>query len=266
MTILTAIVAALTQAAATPAPLAPTSKWNVDYADNMCTLSRSYGTGQRPLLLGFKPSPMSDSLQLVLIAPGTGRPAYVTVKVAINGVEAATSAFSMAFTSKSSQRVHLIDMKRADFTPLERRGTLTVTVGKSAPVHLIVDRFDLASKGLADCEKNLLEHWGMSAAEQAAIVARPVALQNPAAYINSNDYPVQALRNNEQGASGVRYRVGTDGSAQDCQVVESSGSLTLDQTTCAIIMRRVRFSPALDREGKPVSSLTFSRIRWVLPS
>lgn len=261
------VLAAFSQAtAAPPLWLEPADKWTVDYAENMCTLSRAYGTKEKSFILGLKPSPMSDSLQLVLISPGQGRPAYVKTMVAVNGATPIESS-ALAFTApKAPLRVVLIDLKRSDLEPLAKSGKLSITVGKAAAVNLSVIRFDLALKGLEACEKDLLKHWGMSEEVQASIAAKPLPLKNLASYVDADDYPRAAILSSEQGLSGIRFMVGLDGTPRDCHVVEKSGSELLDQTTCRVVLTRSRFSPALDRAGKPVESLYFTRIRWVLPS
>jgi TonB family protein len=208
---------------------------------------------------------MTDNLQLVLVHSGKGPAEYVTTKIAVNDTPP-IERIALAFTSsKAPLRVTLVDLKRAEVEPLATQGRLSVAVGKAERVDLAVSRFDIALRGLEACERDLLKHWGMTEAAQAAIAAKPLPLQNMAAYISNADYPMQAVRNGEQGTSGVRFWVGQDGKPRDCEVVETSSSTLLDQTTCRIVTARARFSPALDREGKAVPSLSFTRIRWVLP-
>jgi len=83
---------------------------------------------------------------------------------------------------------------------------------------------------------------------------------------STDDYPSQALRNEEQGTTGVRLTVGTDGRVSDCQVTSSSGSSSLDATTCSILKRRARYTPAKDQSGQPITGTDSARIRWQLPA
>ena len=62
----------------------------------------------------------------------------------------------------------------------------------------------------------------------------------------------------------MRFLVGVDGFARDCKVAESSGSELLDEVTCRVLTRRARFTPAMDRQGKAVPSLSFTRVTWSL--
>ncbi|QDP20214.1 TonB family protein [Sphingomonas xanthus] len=82
---------------------------------------------------------------------------------------------------------------------------------------------------------------------------------------STDDYPQSAIRNEEQGTTSVRLTIGTDGRVSDCTVTGSSGSSSLDSTTCSILRRRARFTPAKDQAGNPISDTTTTRIRWQLP-
>jgi len=92
------------------------------------------------------------------------------------------------------------------------------------------------------------------------------ARANLASYVSDADYPASAQRNEEQGTTGFRLTVGTDGRVTNCEVTSSSGSSTLDAATCNIMRRRARFTPAHDSAGNPTTDTVSSRIRWVLPS
>src|SRR3546814_4122687 len=79
------------------------------------------------------------------------------------------------------------------------------------------------------------------------------------------DYPSSALRNEEEGTTGFRVTVGTNGRVTDCSVTSSSGSSTLDEATCRLITRRARFTPAEDSNGNPITDTYSNRIRWQIP-
>jgi protein TonB len=82
---------------------------------------------------------------------------------------------------------------------------------------------------------------------------------------STDDYPAAAQRNGDQGTTAVRLTIGPDGRVSDCAVTSSSGSSSLDSTTCNILRRRARFTPAKDQAGNPISDSTSTRIKWVLP-
>ncbi|NJC06992.1 TonB family protein [Sphingomonas kaistensis] len=94
-------------------------------------------------------------------------------------------------------------------------------------------------------------------------IARPRA--NLASYVTSNDYPRDAIRAGQEGTTGFKLTIGPDGRVTSCVIEKSSGSASLDSTTCRIMASRARFEPALDAAGKPTSDTMSARITWRLP-
>jgi len=96
--------------------------------------------------------------------------------------------------------------------------------------------------------------------------ARPaVPYGNPGNWVTNNDYPIRALREERSGVVSFRLAIGPDGVPAGCDITGSSGSPDLDSTTCALMMRRARFYPGLDADGKPTGATWASRMRWVIP-
>ena len=89
---------------------------------------------------------------------------------------------------------------------------------------------------------------------------------NPGAFFGPDAYPPAAIRESAQGRVVARLTVGTDGRVADCQVTASSGNADLDSATCRIARSRVRFTPAQDEAGNPITSTYTLPVRWVLPS
>ena len=82
---------------------------------------------------------------------------------------------------------------------------------------------------------------------------------------STDDYPVAALRRDEEGLVAVDVEVTPGGQVGACRVTQSSSSATLDAATCAIITRRARYRPARDESGVAVTGSDKVRIKWVLP-
>jgi protein TonB len=92
------------------------------------------------------------------------------------------------------------------------------------------------------------------------------ARANLASYVSDEDYPSNAVRNEEQGTTRFRLSVGPDGRVTECTVTGSSGSSALDATTCKLMKQRAKFTPARDNHGGTTSDTVASAIRWVLPT
>lgn len=86
-------------------------------------------------------------------------------------------------------------------------------------------------------------------------------LQN---YFTGDDYPPDALRNEDTGTTVVRVNVGADGRVASCDVVSSSGSRSLDSATCRVLRSRARFTPAKLSNGQATTDSITARITWRL--
>ena len=120
-------------------------------------------------------------------------------------------------------------------------------------------------KAMTVCEKDLLVSWGMDVKLIDSLKTLPVQQGGVSSLFSTDDYPASAVRNEEQGTSGVRVWVSKEGKVSDCQVVEKSGIDALDRQTCHIILSRAKFAPATTKAGDAIASPSFHRIRWVLP-
>ena len=73
--------------------------------------------------------------------------------------------------------------------------------------------------------------------------------------ISGRDYP-QAVRNGwpRGGIIFLRLRIEPNGRPSRCDVMRGFGNSLADQWTCALVMQRAVFRPALDGRGAPVSA------------
>ena len=88
---------------------------------------------------------------------------------------------------------------------------------------------------------------------------------DPGRFFGPDAYPPAAQRAGAQGRVVARLSIGTDGRVSDCSVSSSSGNSDLDETTCRIARRSVKFSPAKDDSGNTIASSYTLPVRWVLP-
>lgn len=95
--------------------------------------------------------------------------------------------------------------------------------------------------------------------------ARATPMGPLTSYLTADDYPAAAIRAGEHGTVSFRLSVGADGRVYGCAVTGSSGSALLDSATCRLMARRVRFTPAADKRGRPRADDFEGRIVWKLP-
>ena len=91
-----------------------------------------------------------------------------------------------------------------------------------------------------------------------------VARGNLAGLFSADDYPADAQMRDEQGTVRVELEIDKRGRVSRCNVIDSSGSSSLDSATCRILMRRARFTPARDSSGRPVGDTYTQSISWRL--
>ena len=81
--------------------------------------------------------------------------------------------------------------------------------------------------------------------------------------VSEDDYPDASRRAGEEGVTGVRVTVGTNGRVTNCTVIRSSNFPRLDERACQIAERRWRFKPATEN-GQPVEATITRNYRWQL--
>lgn len=113
---------------------------------------------------------------------------------------------------------------------------------------------------------------GASATTAFGTPPRPAVAASPAvprgarsSWIEADDYPAAALRSAQEGTVTVKLAISSSGGVAGCDILRSSGSSALDETTCRMIQRRARYRPAFDHDGRPVASFDRHTVRWTLP-
>ncbi|NBC37057.1 TonB family protein [Novosphingobium sp. FSY-8] len=103
-------------------------------------------------------------------------------------------------------------------------------------------------------------------ATHASVPAKPAAPRGrPGDWATADDYPSMDLRQNHEGVTRFSLSIGTDGRVTSCTVTGSSGFAGLDAATCNLVMRRARFTPAMNEDGQPTIGTYSNAVRWVIP-
>ena len=75
------------------------------------------------------------------------------------------------------------------------------------------------------------------------------------------DYP-RAVRAGIGGKVEFRFTVGVNGRVTDCAITRSSGNADLDATTCRVVLKRFRYRPSTDANGRPIADLVEGDVDW----
>jgi len=94
--------------------------------------------------------------------------------------------------------------------------------------------------------------------------AGPVPIE-PAGWVKAADFPRAASARGLHGAVRFVLAIDAGGTVYRCDIVRSSGVPALDQQSCALMLVRGKFRPALDRAGAAVPGEWSRRISWGQP-
>jgi outer membrane biosynthesis protein TonB len=162
----------------------------------------------------------------------------------------------------SRENLVWINFHRADLDALRPSGTITLRGGPLSDTFPL-PRIGQVLDGLDKCNADLRHYWHADEAGLASLSKRATPLKPLRDYFSDSDYPGQADREGDSGISSVVLMVDETGKPRDCLVEETSGIATLDAQTCAILLERAKFAPALDAAGKPARSVFTQRVKWI---
>jgi TonB family protein len=242
-----------------PAVWTPTGKWTVEYADRQCLASRTFVRDGQSLAVVLAPTPASDLGELWLL---TDDPRLALGRTQIQTGGAAIEAKGMTLTglTASKQRVWRAGLQGEELQRLWAKGRLDIQSSKLVAA-MALPALASVRGALRDCMEGLLKEWGFPAST-ARLTRYATPQKKVMAYVTPEDYPSAAIQEGASGTSEIMVTVGLDGRAKDCRVLKSAGHQALDATTCAILVRRARFEPALDASGKAVEASFITRMTW----
>jgi len=251
-----------TSRAASPTipPTQPDGPWVMDGEKGECILQRNYKIDKSVLTMALISDPYDDDFTLILVGKDLplGRASgHLALLPDGRDVNIHTVGDKLA----NGRRAETVMPEKADPPKLQRNlNTVTITIGRFR-WSLATPKFDQALKALTECDRMLIQSWGLDPDERAHI-ATPVEMESDKAWLKSSDYPNRALLEGVQGNTRILFTVNIDGHVTDCRVVISSGNKQLDDTVCSHLIARGHFTPAQDAAGHPVAAHETSTIAW----
>ena len=277
--------------------LEPSSNWHLDYGDNRCRLARQFGADDQRHALIMEMDQPSTHVNLIVAGPsidekGDGEPYFVRFgdfepiefeTYSLGNMQPIGAAFAPGRVSLDPP-----DDESEDETEQPRRtpkeytqspdgfpklavdrygdvGSLSVGQDGASEVSFKVTGLSAALRSLNECAENLVVFWGLDLDQHRTMQQGPtVTNYSKIARGMMAEYPVEALRREEQGEIRFLVIVGADGSVEECRQSDVTVTVSLKSPVCRI-MQRARFEPALDQGGNPMRSYYASQIRYQLP-
>jgi TonB family protein len=235
------------------APLTPTGKWVVDYRDDQCLASRTFGTTDHPISLGVRPAINGETYLLIVARKHAGPQPSAERKGAVDFGNGPIKSWLLEYQSKPAGmdlfqfRISAREMDQAK-TALH----LKLSPGNSPDIDVTLGMMPSLIKVLEDCTDNLRSYWNVNG-EKEGKISTP-AKGDVRKVFNSDDYPQEAMDRDQRGSSQLILLIDEGGKVAGCDVLSPSGIPALDIMGCQVIRERAKFSPALDGGGKPVRS------------
>lgn len=279
-------------AAGNPAPFEPSSKWVANYADNSCRLLRTFGEGADKLFLEvrlFEPgedgwavisgkplgAPIRGQTRVTYrFAPDDGDSTSLGLGATVdNGAPAVIFRMSLLPLDMRKQLEAKVKKDRDDptlwhpFWSTEREAKITafeVGVSGRRRVTLHVGTMRPAMDVMRDCLDNLVGAWGLDVNVQKSLARPPLPASDPQHWLDSSDYPAAMLMGGFNDKVDVRLMVDANGTATSCDVMTMDSRPEFIKATCAPLMQRAHFKPALDAAGKPVASVYVTSVIWTI--
>lgn len=279
-------------AAAPPAPtLAPSSSWNMHYADDSCRLTRTFGKDAELVAVMFDRFEPGDSFMITVAgSPLAKHNSDRTLLRFGPGDNGSTRDFTLGSLAQLDPALFSAGTKLVVTPEEERRAGnwresanaalklaamnytiapateasitwLEVVTGKRT-TRLDLGPMDKPMEAMRRCTEELMTHWGIDVAAHRDLTRPAMPATNPGTWLTPSDYPRDLLAEGKQGMVQVRLSVGPDGRPTQCHIQQSTRPVGFEEAVCKGLMRKSRFEPALGAQGQPIASYWRTAVKF----
>lgn len=266
-----------------PVRYAPSTPWQVDYAEDSCRLARRFGEGDQSIVLmidRFRPGdhfrmtlagkplesvrprqavkvrfgPKEREQELQFYEGRVGELPALLFEKAMRIAPLTEEQESLRAQLERSGRAHMFEAPTLDATRAEEVEYLHVAARGSTPKVLETGSLGNAFAALHGCTEELLTHWGIDVEKHRTLSRKPVPAGSPGTWLRPSDYPPEMIRRGAQAIVHFRLIVDPDGRVSECRIQQATQGEAFSEAVCNAFRRRARFEPALDAEGVPIKS------------
>lgn len=264
-----------------PQRLAPSTPWNVHYAEDSCVFGRSFGEGDQRITFSAARYDDGDDLRISFYGKSLKKKDAGEIRVRIHPYDhVAERVFFPAIGSNDlpalvlASHVRLYDTaeeetrrkdappaddyryRSPDVTP-EQESAITgwELSGKFLP-HVILETGGMGAvmAMVRQCTDQLLGEWGLDVARHKGLTVRAQPATKPASWMTDADYPRNMAERRMRGIVNFRLMIDAEGSVTACHIQQSTRPAEFDEAVCKGLMSRAKFKPALDADGQPMPS------------
>jgi|GEM_PF-273496 len=257
--------------------LAPASRWNIDFADDSCGLSRTFGEGDDMVMLdlrqfgpqsGFDITVAGSSLKTrkgaleYKFSPGMQSQQSQNHMMAKFGNGFTGVVFSASLTANTDSSVTAAERASLQLSREKSLTGLSIERGFARRIHLDTGPLHLAMQVMRQCTLDLLSEWGLKADGngQWASMAQP---KNAMAFAKKVQEVFPRKVRGKSGIARIRLMVDEKGQPTSCHLQTPSEEQAFKDAACRQMLRYANFHPTLDSEGEAVPSYYITKVSYI---
>lgn len=286
--LLACLVIAPAAAARPPLHLEPSSKWDIDYGLERCSLSREFGSGDAAVHLQIDSFGFWNTFRVLLDGAALPNPSEPTgtANVQLTGHpkpgEARTLqgkvgklpaiSFDLGFIPyidpetyrrMSDGEKEKLRAKMSQPQPDYDATVNWISVNPGPGTTIVLDVGNMAAPlaAMRACIDDMYKSWGFDPAEQKSLRALAVPLPSTVKHVETQ-YPHAELLSGTSAYVPVRLLIDANGEASSCVVQSTAVDAAFRQAACSNLQRK--FKPALDAAGHPVASIYHTAVIYLV--
>jgi TonB family protein len=243
-------------------PLRPIKGWVVDYREDQCLASREYTSANDPITLAVRPAPNGETFEL-MVGVKHGGPDFATEeKGYVDFGNGRINSWLLHYGfRKTHADVYQFRITSAEMQQASKAPSVTLTLDRGLDFTFALSSMPALLAGLQTCTDDLKRYWNMDGEERGLISTSSKG--GLRALFSAEDYPLEAYNRQQEGSIQLLLLVDEKGVVAGCHVLTPSNIPVIDAMGCQVINERAKFSPALDRAGKPTrSTVVTPKIVW----
>jgi TonB family protein len=249
--------------------LAPKSGWNIDYAEDKCSLIREFSEGEHDLTLRIEQTLPEPFYNLMLIGQLAGKTRGTTMRITFGPSETPSErSFLKGEIAENDtpfilmHGIHLSSVpgnaKQGEFAVVEvgperevAISELTLERGLRSPITLRIGSMHEPLNAMRTCVADLVALLKLDESGLAQISKRPKPVnQQEVAEFMLERYPQKMLQEGKAGSVQVRLTVDKKGKPTHCQIATSDRPAVFDDYVCFGLLKTAEFEPARGPDGE----------------
>lgn len=251
------LVAALVSPVEAQSWLIPTGKWTVDYGETQCAATREFNSRDGAVGLAIRPAPNNQVVEILVVRKGRAGLYARQTDGSVDFSDAEHRTTFLHFRSSDGEKlISRTALPAADFANLRTASGITIRSEGGLNHRFALSNMPNLLGTLEQCVADLREYW--NATDTPAAEPGAKAKGDLTGIFSVGDYPEEALRVQQQGASQLLLLVNETGNVAACYNIVLSGVAAIDAKSCEVVRERAKFDPARDPSGKPIRSMVVS--------